>query len=54
MLAYVYDVLGSFRSVFSRHRTWLLFVMVVIGFIGATQIGVPGVIAGKFTVSGIS
>jgi hypothetical protein len=38
MLTYLYYALGSFRSVFSRHRSWLLFVMVVLGFIGATQI----------------
>ncbi len=38
MLTYLYHALGSFRSVFSRHRTWLLFVMVVLGFIGAAQI----------------
>jgi hypothetical protein len=38
MLTYLYHALGSFRSVFSRRRTWLLFVMVVLGFIGATQI----------------
>ena len=25
MLAYVYHALGTFRSVFSRHRTWLIF-----------------------------
>jgi hypothetical protein len=38
MLTYMYHALGSFRSAFSRHRTWVLFVMVVLGFIGATQI----------------
>lgn len=38
MLTYMYHALGSFRSVFSRHRTWLLFVMVVLGFIAAPQI----------------
>lgn len=37
MLTYVYHALGSFRSVFSRHRTWVLFVMVVLGFLGATE-----------------
>ena len=37
MLTYLYHALGSFRSVFSRHGTWLLFVMVVIGFIAAAQ-----------------
>lgn len=38
MLTYLYHALGSFRSVFSRHRTWLLFVMVVLGFMGATHL----------------
>jgi DDE superfamily endonuclease len=38
MLTYMYHALGSFHSVFSRHRTWLLFVMVVLGFIGAAHI----------------
>jgi hypothetical protein len=38
MLTYMYHTLGSFRSVFSRHHTWLLFVMGVLGFIGATHI----------------
>lgn len=37
MLTYVYHAHGSFRSVFSRHRTWVLFVMVVLGFLGATE-----------------
>jgi hypothetical protein len=38
MLTYLYHALGSFRSVFSRHRTWLWFVMVVLGFLGAAHI----------------
>ena len=38
MLTYMYHALGSFRSVFSRHRTWLLFTVVVLGFMGAAQI----------------
>src|SRR5437899_8906937 len=37
MLTYVYHALGSFRSTFSRHRTWLVFVMIVLGFLGATE-----------------
>jgi DDE superfamily endonuclease len=37
MLAYIYHALSSFRSVFSRHRTWVLFVMIVLGFLGATE-----------------
>ncbi len=37
MLAYIYHALSSFRSVFSRHRTWVIFVMIVLGFLGATE-----------------
>ena len=37
MLAYVYHALHTFRSVFSRHRTWVVFVMMILGFIGATE-----------------
>lgn len=37
MLAYIYHALSSFRSVFSRHRTWVVFVMIVLGFLGATE-----------------
>ena len=37
MLAYMYHALSSFRSVFSRHRTWVVFVMIVLGFLGATE-----------------
>ena len=37
MLAYIYHALRSFRSVFSRHRTWVVFVMIVLGFLGATE-----------------
>ncbi len=37
MLTYIYHALSSFRSVFSRHRTWLVFVMIVLGFLGATE-----------------
>jgi len=37
MLAYMYHALGTFRSVFSRHRTWVVFVMIVLGFLGATE-----------------
>ena len=38
MLSYIYVALRSFRGVFSRHSTWLVFSMVVLGFIGATEI----------------
>ena len=37
MLTYVYDSLYGFRKVFSRHRTWLIFVMIVLGFIGSSE-----------------
>jgi hypothetical protein len=37
MLTFLYSALNSFRPVFSRHRTWLLFSMIVLGFIGATE-----------------
>ena len=37
MLIDLYEILGSFRGVFSRHRSWLIFVMVVLGFIGASE-----------------
>lgn len=37
MLAYIYHALSSFRKVFSRHRTWVLFVMIVLGFLGTTE-----------------
>jgi hypothetical protein len=38
MLSYIYKALEEFRSVFSRNSTWLIFVMVVLGFIGATEV----------------
>jgi DDE superfamily endonuclease len=37
MLAYIDHALSSFRSVFSRHRTWIVFVMIVLGLLGATE-----------------
>jgi len=37
MLAYIYHTLSSFRSVFSRHRTWVIFIMIVLGFLGVTE-----------------
>jgi hypothetical protein len=37
MLAYIYHALGTFRSVFSRHRTWVIFIMIVLGFLGTTE-----------------
>ena len=38
MLAYVYHTLHAFRKVFTRHATWLTFCVVVLGFLGSTQI----------------
>jgi len=38
MLPYVYHTLHTFRKVFTRHATWLTFCVVVLGFLGATQI----------------
>ena len=38
MLAYVYHTLHAFRKVFPRHATWLTFCVVVLGFLGSTQI----------------
>jgi len=38
MLAYIYRALGSFRCLFSRSSTWLLFCMVVFGFMGSVDI----------------
>ena len=37
MLTYLYEALDSFRGVFSRRRSWLIFVMMVVGFIGASE-----------------
>ena len=37
MLSYIYKALEEFRNVFSRNSTWLIFVMVVLGFIGTSE-----------------
>lgn len=37
MLTYFYKALYSFRSVFSRHSTWLVCCMIIIGFIGTSE-----------------
>ena len=37
MLNYFYNALYFFRRVFSHHSTWLVFCMVIIGFIGTTE-----------------
>ncbi|QTA89961.1 hypothetical protein [Desulfonema magnum] len=38
MLTYIYKALYSFRDAFSRNSTWLLFCMIVLGFMGADEI----------------
>lgn len=38
MLNYIYEALRTFRKVFSRHGSWLLFVALVLGFIGSAEI----------------
>jgi len=38
MLGYIYKALEEFREVFSRKNTWIIFVMVVLGFIGSGEI----------------
>jgi len=37
MLSYLYDSVSGFRKVFSRQRTWLIFVMVILGFLGSSE-----------------
>jgi len=37
MLTCFYNALYSFRSVVSRHSTWLIFCMIIIGFIGTSE-----------------
>jgi hypothetical protein len=37
MRSYIYQFLMSFRNVFSRYSTWLVFCMVILGFMGATE-----------------
>ena len=38
MLNYIYESLYGFRKVFSRHRSWLIFAMLVLGFMGVTEV----------------
>ena len=38
MLSYIYISLQSFRGIFSRNSTWLVFCTIVLGFLGATEI----------------
>ncbi len=37
MLKFIYDALNFSRKAFPRNTTWVLFCMVIIGFIGATE-----------------
>ncbi len=37
MRSYIYQSLMFFRNIFSRHSTWLVFCMVLLGFIGAGE-----------------
>ena len=37
MISYFFNALSFFRPVFSRYSPWLLFCMVIIGFIGANE-----------------
>lgn len=38
MLDYIYHVLENFRSCFTRKRAWLLFCLVILGFMGGTLV----------------
>ena len=38
MLVYIYESLRGFRKVFSHHSSWLLFSVLVLGFIGSSEI----------------
>jgi hypothetical protein len=37
MLNYIYQALIHFRKVFSNRSTWLIFCMVILGFIGSRE-----------------
>lgn len=37
MLNYTYEALSSFRVIFSRNATWVVFCMIVLGFIGTYE-----------------
>jgi len=39
MLQYIYQTLMFFRKAFSRSFTWLIFCMVILGFIGTHDMG---------------
>ena len=38
MLFYIYQALNDFRKMFSRRSTWLVFCMVILGFMGTREI----------------
>ena len=38
MFVYIYESLRGFRKVFSHHSSWLLFSILVLGFIGSSEI----------------
>ncbi len=38
MLEFIYNALSFFEDVFPRHKTWRIFCMIVIGFLGSTEI----------------
>ena len=37
-LTYLYHMLGTFRPLFSRHTPWVLFCVVILGFIGTPHL----------------
>src|SRR2546421_7015608 len=37
-LHYLYQMLGTFRPLFSRHTSWVLFALVMLGFIGMPHV----------------
>ena len=37
-LSYLYQILATFRPLFSRHTPWLLFCVVILGFIGTPHL----------------
>jgi len=38
MLGYIYKTLEEFREVFSRDKTWLIFAMMVLGFMATSEV----------------
>jgi hypothetical protein len=37
-LHYLYHMLATFRPLFSRHTPWLLFCVIILGFIGTPHL----------------